>query len=69
MRVNLTDLFLTLADDVDAGLWARTMKDRALLQSSDERVVPQYCFLHKRPYQPIRFLREGAEQIRAGILP
>lgn len=32
MRVNLTHLDLALSDDVDAMLWARTMKDPELLQ-------------------------------------
>lgn len=67
MRVNLTDLYLALSDDVDAMLWARTMKDPELKRAADERVLGQYHFMHKRPYHPVRICRENAEQVRAGI--
>lgn len=64
MRVNLTDLVIASADDDDAGKWARTMKDAAVCQAIG---LPQYHFLHKRNFQPVRIVHETAEQVRAGL--
>jgi hypothetical protein len=69
MRVNLTDLHLALSDDVDAMLWARTMKDPKLKDAAKEDVLPQYAFMHKRSYQPVKIHRESYAQLLAGILP
>jgi len=69
LRVNLTDLFLALSDDVDAMLWARTMKDPELRNAANAAVLPRFHFMHKKPYQPVKILSESADAIRAGILP
>lgn len=67
LRVNLTDLYLALSDDIDAMLWARTMKDPALKQATNPQVLPQYAFMHKAPYRQTRVCRESADEILAGI--
>lgn len=66
MRVNLTDLYISLADPDDAAEWAKVMKDPKIDLST--RLL-QYQFLHKRSFHPVRILSETASQIRAGILP
>lgn len=66
MRVNLTDLFISAADSIDAKEWSRIMRDPAVMRACS---LPQYAFLHKRAFQPVRVLENSAEQIKAGILP
>lgn len=69
MRVNLTDLFLALADPDDAKQWAGAMKDPDVLQAADKVKMPQYAFLHKRNFKPVRIRRHTAAEIATGILP
>jgi len=66
MRVNLTDLFLSAADPVDAKEWSRIMRDP---QISEACSLPQYAFLHKRSFRPVQVLHYSKEQIEAGVIP
>lgn len=66
MRINLTDLYLSLADAGDADEWSRTMKDPAVMEAVKLR---QFEFVHKRAFQPVRVLRHSKEEIEAGVQP
>jgi hypothetical protein len=65
MRINLTDLVMTLADPDDAAEWAKIMKDPAVMQATQ---LQQYEYMHKRSFQPPRRLHESAAQIMQGII-
>jgi hypothetical protein len=66
MRINLTDLFIAAADEIDAKEWGRVMRDPQIAEAC---LLPQYAFLHKRAFQPVRVLRYSKEQVAAGVLP
>lgn len=69
MRVNLTDLFLALSDADDARRWAGAMKDADVTKAADKNLMPQYAFLHKRNFQPVRIRRHTLADLERGILP
>lgn len=66
MRINLTDLFISLADPDDAAEWAKVMKDPDVMKAT---ALGQYYFLHKRAFRRVCLLHNTPDQIRAGILP
>lgn len=67
MRINLTDLFLSLADAGDAAEWAKVMKDPEISRLAP--TLPQYAFLHKRCFRPVRTLTHSRAEIETGIIP
>ena len=66
MRINLTDVYLSLADPDDAAEWAKTMKDPNVTRATELR---QFEFLHKRSFQPVEILRHSEADILRGVMP